>query len=105
MAVAEKSIKKRILRVMEPYIDFNKHKDLIAFSVCGESFSDYESEIEADFNELVVITEKDWLFDIMKKDGIKNPLKYLQEEYTSEDGFYWFNKAALAKKVVCVDFN
>lgn len=105
MAIVETSIKKRILRVIKPYVDFNKHKDLIAFAVCGESFSDYESEIEADFDELVVITEKDWLFEIMKKDGIKNPLKYLQDEYTSGDGFYWFNKAVFANKVVCVNFN
>lgn len=101
-------VRERILASIETYKDFAKHKDLIAFCVCGEYFNydvETESEIEADFNELVVVVEKDWLFDCMRKDGIGNPLGYLQSEYTSDDSIFWFDKAVDQGKVVMVEFN
>ena len=101
-------VRKRILESIKPYINFAEHKDLIAFCVSDECFSydvDLDRDIETDFNELVVIVEKDWLFNIMREDEITNPLNYLQNEYTSEDSIYWFNEAVEQRKVVMVDFN
>lgn len=101
-------VRKRILESIKPYINFAEHKDLIAFCVCDEYFTydvDLDRDIETDFNELVVIVEKDWLFNIMREDEITNPLNYLQNEYTSEDSIYWFNEAVEQRKVVMVDFN
>ena len=101
-------VKERILASIEPYMDFAKHKDLIAFCVCDGYFAydvESDSEIETDFNELIAVVEKDWLFNLMKEDGIENPLDYLQNEYTSDDSFVWFDKAVEQGKVVMVDFN
>ena len=101
-------VRERILASIEPYMDFAKHKDLIAFCVCSEYFSydvETDSEIETDFNELVVGVEKDWLFNFMKGYEIENPLEYLQNEYTSDDSLVWFDSAVEQRKVVMVDFN
>lgn len=83
-----------IRQTIPHYLDFVLHKDLIAFCVCGECFSE-----NVDFDEITVVVEKDWLFKIMNK---PNPLQYLQEEYTSEDSYQWFTDAVEAQKVVCV---
>lgn len=101
-------VKERILASIEPYMDFAEHKDLIAFCVCSECFNydvETDSEIETDFNEIVVVVEKDWLFNLMKEYGIENPLYYLQNEYTSDDSVVWFDVAVEQRKVVMVDFN
>ena len=101
-------VRERILASIEPYIDFAKHKDLIAFCVCDECFTydvETDSEIEADFNELVVVVEKDWLFKLMREYEIENPLEYLQNEYTSDDSLVWFDNAVEQRKVAMVDFN
>ena len=101
-------VRKRILESVKPYTDFWKHKDLIAFCVCGEYFvygEDMDREIEADFNEVIAVVEKDWLFKFMKKHEIENPLIYLQNEYTSDDSSVWFDEAVKKRKVVMIDFN
>lgn len=101
-------VRERTLASIRPYTDFWKHKDLIAFCVCGEYLTydvETDSESEADFEELVVVVEKDWLFDCMRKDGIENPLDYLQNKYTSDDSIVWFDNAVEQGKVVMVDFN
>ena len=93
---------------IEPYINFSEHKDLIAFCVCDEYFSydvDLDEDNETDFNELVVVVEKDWLFSLMRENEIENPLDYLQNEYTSDDSIHWFDEAVIQRKVVMVDFN
>ena len=56
-------------------------------------------------NELIVIVEKEWLFNQMEEDEIKDGLKYLQEEYTSEDNYEWFIEAKEQGKIVLVGFN
>ena len=87
------AVRERILIGIKPYLEFSEHKDLISFCVCSECFEDWE-EIEegygADFDELVVVVDKEWLFDYMKKDRIENPLDYLKNEYTSDDSYEWF---------------
>lgn len=101
-------VRKKILDNIEPYMDFGKHKDLIAFCVCSEYFvynDEMEDEILPDFDELIVVVEKDWLFDFMKKYEIVDPLDYLQNEYTSDDSSVWFDEASEQGKVVMVDFN
>lgn len=98
-------IRERILTGVKPYVEFAEHKDLVAFCVCGEYFTECEDEndgIEADFDEVVVIVEKDWLFNYM---NANDPLDYLQNEYTSDDSIDWFYEAARQNKIVLVEFN
>lgn len=90
------------------YSEYAKHRDLISFVVCSECFlteNDINFGIEPEFNEIIVIVEKDWLFDIMQKDGISKPRKYLQEEYSSDNAYNWYRKALFERKVVMVDYN
>ena len=99
------AIRERILIDMTPYKGFSEHKDLISFCVCSECFIDYEDEengIEPDFDEVVVIVEKDWLFHYMH---MENPLEYLKNEYTSDDSIDWFDEALRQNKVVMISFN
>jgi len=95
--------KNRILSILTPYYAFAEHKDLIAFCVPADAFR--ENFGECDFNELVAVVEKDWLFKRMKEKGIENPLSYLQNEYTGEDGYNWFFEANVINKVALVNFN
>jgi hypothetical protein len=99
------AVRERILTGMTPYKDYAKHKDLISFCICSENFMNIEDEengIEADFEEVIAIVEKDWLFDYMK---MENPLEYLQNEYTSDDSIDWFDEALRNNKVVMISFN
>ena len=99
------AVRERILIDMTPYKEYSEHKDLISFSICSEYFMDCEDEsngIEADFDEVIAIVEKDWLFDYM---NMENPLEYLQNEYTSDDSIDWFDEALKHNKVVMVGFN
>jgi hypothetical protein len=99
------TVRERILIDIAPYMEFSEHKDLIAFCVCSEYFMDCEDEengIEADFNELVAVVEKDWLFEYM---DMEDPLDYLQNEYTSDDSIDWYDEALKHNKVVMVSFN
>lgn len=99
------AVRERVLCGTTPYMDYAQHKDLISFCVGNECFEDWEDEadgIEADFNEVIVIVEKDWLFDYMNMD---NPLEYLQNEYTSDDSIDWFDEAVRHNKIVMVGFN
>lgn len=102
------AVRKKAMEDLEPYVDFAKHKDLIAITVGADYFTyDYEtdSELEADFSELVVAIEKDWLVESMIKDGIENPIEYLQNEYTWDDSFIWFENAKVAGKIAVVEFS
>lgn len=98
-------VRERVLLSIPCYPDFAEHKDLIAFCVCSECFTDWEDEnngIEPDFNEVIAVVEKDWLFKYMQVD---DPLYYLQNEYTSDDSIDWFDEAILRKKIVMITFN
>lgn len=102
------AVRERVLDGIKPYMEFAEHKDLIAFCVCDGYFvydCETDTEFETDFDEVVVVVEKDWLFELMEKDGIDNPLDYLQNEYTSDDSFFWFDEAVKNSKVVMVNFN
>ena len=107
-------VRERILKEVAEakYQDYEKHRDLISFCVCDGYFdynSDTDEEEESDFNEVIVVVEKDWLFNLIKR--IENlrtndeVLKFLQEEYTSDDSSTWYEEAILAHKVVMIDFN
>lgn len=81
------------------------------FCVC-EGYVNYnsntEEDEESDFDELIVIVEKDWLFDLIKRteslETNEEVLKFLQEEYTSDDSSMWYCDALREHKVVMVDF-
>lgn len=102
-----KTVKEKVLSMIKPYNNFAEHKDLIAFSL-GESYLCYDSEadteLEQDFEEVIVVVEKDWLFNHMREEGFENPLNYLQNEYTWDDSYEWFYKAVEENKIVMVDF-
>ena len=96
------AVRKKIMNLIPPC------KDFIAFSVGGE-YLNYDAEtntaIETDFEELIVVVEKNWLFDYMKADGIKNPRNYLENTYTWDDSIDWFWEAVKQKKIVSYNFN
>lgn len=101
-------VRENILSMIKPYSDFYKHKDLIAITIGADYFSyDYVSdeELEVDFSELVVVIEKGWLFELMKENDIEDPLHYLQNEYTWDDSYEWFERASSEGKVVVIEFN
>ena len=102
------AVRKKVLENLKPYLEFCFHNDLIAFTVGSEYFSydgDACEELDADFGEVVVVVEKKWLFESMVKDGIANPLEYLQTEYTWDDSYIWFENAKMAGKVAVIEFN
>lgn len=102
------AVRSKVMDNMKPYLDFAQHKDLVAFTVGAEYFTydaEADKELEADFEEVVVAVEKDWLFESMKNDDIENPLEYLQNEYTWDDSFAWFSEAKIEGKIVVVEFN
>lgn len=99
------AVRERVLLSMTEYKEFPEHKDLIAFCISSECFEDYEDEdngIYPDFDEVVAVVEKDWLFSYM---DTENPLEYLQNEYTSDDSIDWFDEAIGQNKVVMISFN
>lgn len=101
-------VRERVLEGMKPYMAFTEYKDLIAFVIGADYFTyDYETdtELDADFEEVVVAVEKDWLFELMNEYGIINPLDYLQNEYTWDESIEWFNCAKLNGKIAVIEFN
>lgn len=107
-------VRERILKEVAEakYQDYEKHRDLISFCVCDGYFdynADTNEEEESDFDEVIVVVEKDWLFNLIKQDNnFKMDYEvriFLQEEYTSDDSSTWYEEAILAHKVVMVDFN
>ena len=102
------AVREKVLKDMKPYLDFAQHKDLIAITIGADYFSyDNKTDIElkADFCEVIAVIEKDWLFTIMSKEEIENPLDYLQNEYTWDDSFVWFENAKTNGKVAVIEFN
>ncbi len=102
------AVRKRVMEGMKPYRDFAQHKDLIAITIGAEYFAhDHEAdrELEADFVEVVVAVEKEWLFEIMLAEEIEDPLDYLQNEYTWDDSFVWFENAKMHGKIAVIEFN
>lgn len=107
-------VRERIFKDVEnaKYKDLSKHEDLISFNVCDEYLSynpDTDEDEESDFDEVIVVVEKDWLFDLIKRtEDFRTDdevLKFLQEEYTSDDSSMWYCDALREHKVVMVDFN
>lgn len=108
-------VRERILNEVNKfyYQDFSLHNDLAIFSVCNGYYewnSDTYTEEIADFNELLVVVEKDWLYSRIKteNDDIvtdEDVRKFLQNEYTSDDSSDWYDAALMERKIVMVDFN
>lgn len=102
------AVRERVMTNIKPYLDFGQHKDLVAITVGANYFtydSEADKELEADFGEVVVAVEKDWLFAVMLAEEIEDPLDYLQNEYTWDDSFAWFESAKMAGKVAVVEFS
>lgn len=106
-------VRERILKEIADARDINLegYKDLMHFCVCEGHVnynSNTEEDEESDFDELIVIVEKDWLFDLIKRteslETNEEVLKFLQEEYTSDDSSMWYCDALREHKVVMVDF-
>lgn len=98
-------VRERVLSSVTKYLDFSEHKDLVAFCICSEQFANCEDEengIEPDFNDVIAIVEKEWLFDYM---DVENPLEFLKNEYTGDDSIDWFIEAGRVHKIAVVDFN
>lgn len=97
-------IRKEIADDIPTYRNYSDHKDLISFCVCSEYFTD-----DANFNELIVVVEKRWLFNLIKEtQNLKTDSevrKFLQEEYTSEESKEWYDEAILNSKIVSISFN
>ena len=108
-------IRKAIEDLLNPYLDYYKHNDLISFVIGREDTKQLYNESDAeylsldeyeqlvDFEEMIVFVEKDWLFDYMYSCGIFNPREFLREEYVSE-GVDWFLRANEVNKVVHIWF-
>ena len=108
-------VRERILNEVNKfyYQDFSLHKDFAIFSVCNGYYEwnpDTYTEEIADFNELLVVVEKDWLYsriktendDIVTDEDVRN---FLQNEYTSDDSSDLYDAALMERKIVMVDFN
>lgn len=91
------------------YTEWANHDDMINFTVPAECFLDIEEceqeDFDPGFNELMVIVEKDYLYGMMKRQGIIDPHWYLEHEYSSENAIDWYDEAVRAKKVVMITFN
>lgn len=101
-------VREIVLEGMNPYLDFAEHKDLIAITVGPEYFTydcETDADLDADFCEVIAVVEKDWLFSIMLQEGIEDPLDYLQNEYTYDDSWPWFENAKENGKVAVIEFN
>lgn len=101
------AVREKVMDGIKPYLDFGKHKDLVAISIGADYFtydSENDTELEEDFYEVVVAVEKEWLFKFMKKDCIENPIDYLQNEYTWDDSWIWFYNAKIDGKIAVIEF-
>lgn len=85
------------------YTPFALHKDLSAFVISVEDFS--ELTFDDCINEIVVVVEQEWLFNLMSSGGVKKPQEYLCYSYTCDDAKHWFNKAVSENKIAAIEFN
>ena len=101
-------VRERVLEGMNPYLDFAQQRDLTAITIGAEYFTydcETDTDLEADFGEVIAAVEKDWLFGVMLQEGIEDPWDYLINEYTSDDGWSWFESAKKNGKVAVMEFN
>ena len=95
------------------YHRWGEHKTLISF--CDLLVNHMDLAIEDENNlpdvldelentQFIVIVEKDWLFDLMKADGISDPQYYLENEYDGDDSMEWFTQAAALGKIAALVF-
>lgn len=95
------------------YYRWGEHKTLISF--CDLLVNHMDLAIEDENNlpdvldelentQFIVIVEKDWLFDLMKADGISDPQYYLENEYDGDDSTEWFAQAAALGKIAALVF-
>ena len=101
------AVRKKVMTDIKPYLDFGKHKDLVAITIGADYFTydwEIDTDLVADFYEVVVGVEKEWLFNQMVEEGIDDPLDYLQNEYTWDDSITWFDNAKIDGKIAMIEF-
>lgn len=110
----ENEVRKIVKALVNPYV-WGRHDviEMISFRIGESRFShDYENdcELNADFDEVVVITEKRWLLDFIRETEFlpentdEEAMKFLREQYTYEESEVWFDKAREEGKIIAVDF-
>lgn len=103
-----------IIHAAGEYCRWGEHRTLISFCdllANHMEFAGIEDEIdvidvltELENTQFIVIVEKDWLFDLMKADGISDPQYYLENEYDGDDSMEWFTQAAALGKIAALVF-
>lgn len=97
------TIKEKIINEIENISTVPNYVDLISFSICGEYFDE-----DADFDEVIVVVEKDWLLNhIVKTEQFKDTdasMEFLKNDYTSDESYEWYASALVEKKIVAVNF-
>lgn len=83
-------VRERILKEISEakYQDYEKHRDLISFCVCDDYFgynADTNEEEESDFDEVIVVVEKDWLFDLIKRTEDFRTISDLRKKYMNKE--------------------
>lgn len=103
-----------IIHAAGEYCHWGEHRTLISFcdtlinhtdiAEVTEDISTLDMFDELENEQFSVIVEKDWLFDLMKADGISDPQYYLENEYDGDDSYEWFTQAAALGKIAALVF-
>lgn len=109
---SENKVRKYVKSLVKPYEWKYDTIEMVSFAL-GEHYFSYDSEnvqwIDADFQKVIIITEKRWLLDLIKDENEnintdEEAIKFLKEQYTYDDSNIWFNVAREEGKIIAVDF-
>lgn len=94
-----------------PFLKFSEHNELLAMTLdaesmlCDEDGNPEDLEIE----EIIFAVEKKWLLDYMNRDcsgwNEQDLIRWLRDEYTSEDSEEIFICALCESQIVMLEFN
>lgn len=86
-------------------------EETVQFSVCDGYFSfnaNTETEMETDFDEVLVTVPKFWLLHLISKSEQLQSFvaaeDFLQNEYTSDDSICWYEEAVKEHKICAICF-
>lgn len=103
--------RKDILKLWKskPYLEFGKHKKLVALSFCPDPYCELS---EYDYDEVVFTVPVEWLLNWLSLYdsnyshwGEEEMLEWLQEVYTSEESEQFFENALEDQKIVTLNFD
>lgn len=97
-------VRERVLMNLTDFDSYSEHNALRSFCVSSDCFTDWDDDDddEADFVEIIVVVDEEWLFKRMR---VKDPVGYLRNEYTSDDSVEWFYDACREHKCLMITFN